>query len=226
MVLTFNSIPKPQTPQNVEYPKSISPKSWFTLFYYISSCSKTMNRINFRKAKLLRCAAILAGKKNHSFNPTPKFHVKNLCVWKIKPKKSNSIYATSISKWSNFYIIISQLPPTKNSIISFLFENFYPLLNPGFHPIQIQPKLHPFFAFQNGSDDGRPGPSLASNAPELSVSKMRKSAWRSLRRASSLPRAENRDRISMTWLGFSWFFKGGKGEALDTPPEVGSLIAI
>ena len=35
MVLTFNSIPNPQNPRNVEYPKSISPKSCFTLFYYM-----------------------------------------------------------------------------------------------------------------------------------------------------------------------------------------------
>ena len=148
----------------------------------------------------------------------------------------NSMLKTSVSEKSNQRNQIAYMPPvfqndrnlynhittTTNKKTLYLFclkisilcwtQVFIPYTNPTQTPSVLG-------AFQKrvGRRTLTHG-SLASNAPELSVSKMRKSAWRSLRRASSLPPGgKSRSNLYDLAPDSRGFFKGGKGEALLTP---------
>lgn len=104
MVLTFNSVPNPQTPRNVEYPKSVSPKIMFYIVLLYLVLFKNNEQNQFLKSKVAS-SCHFGRQQNHSlnFNPTPKSHVKTLYVWKSNQRNQIAYMPSVFQNDRNLY---------------------------------------------------------------------------------------------------------------------------
>ncbi len=189
------------------------------MFYYIPSCSNTNDPNQFQKSAF-DSNWHFGRQQIHSFNPTLRFHLED-SMSENQTIENQIEYMTPVYNLSTFIQWYHEYIDVDVSIIIYQYhqktldlKKKYPL-----HILRWETSPTPkktwnrtrFFPTQ------KIWTSLASKAPELSVSKMRKSAWRSLRRASSCgSKIESDDRwdsrgevvtvtLPMEVLSFSFF---------------------